>query len=153
MGSLALMANPDAKRRFISDPMLTSQTVEECLRIDGPTLSMVRIATRDDVLGGQNIRAGDRVIAVIGSANRDPAVFASPDTFDITRSPNPHLTFGYGTHFCLGAPLARLEAQIALPILHRRYPDMERTVSDISWADGLTLRGPLNLPVALGRPA
>lgn len=150
MGSMALMANPDAKRRFIADPTLTAQTVEECLRIDGPTPSMVRIATRDNVLGGQNIRAGDRVIAVIGSANRDPAVFASPDTFDITRSPNPHLTFGYGTHFCLGAPLARLEAQIALPILHRRYPTMARTTADISWADGLTLRGPLSLPVALG---
>lgn len=153
MGSMALMANPDAKRRFIADPSLTASTVEECLRFDGPTPSMVRIATRDNVVGEQMIRAGDRVIAVIGSANRDPTVFAAPDVFDITRSPNPHITFGFGTHFCLGAPLARLEAQIALPILHRHYPHMARTTSDVAWADGLTLRGPLSLPVTLGNPA
>ena len=151
MGSMALMANPDQRRRLLDDARLVGPAVEECLRFDGPTPAMVRIALQELRLGDQMIKAGDRVVALLGSANRDPAVFEAPDRFDVGRSPNPHITFGYGTHFCLGAPLARLEAQIALPLLHARYPEMAMAGGEVPWSDGLTLRGPLAMPVSLGR--
>ncbi len=153
MGSMALVDNPDQRQLLITDPACAAAAVEECLRFDGPTPSMVRIAVEDVELSGHTIRAGDRVIALLGSANRDPEVFARADDFVITRMPNPHVTFGYGPHFCLGAPLARLEAQIALPALHQRFPEMARINSDVPWSDGMTLRGPLALPVRLGRAA
>ena len=153
MGSMALLDNPLQKHLLLDQPALAASAVEECLRFDGPTPAMVRIATENLVMGGQAIKSGDRVIALLGSANRDPAVFEAPDRFDITRSPNPHVTFGYGIHFCLGAPLARLEAQIALPLLHSRFPAMARAGGDIAWSDGMTLRGPLALPVRLGAAA
>ncbi|MGI9423936.1 MAG: cytochrome P450, partial [Hyphomicrobiaceae bacterium] len=82
------------------------------------------------------------------SANHDPAVFADPEQLDITRDPNRHVTFGYGAHFCLGAPLARMESNIALPVLHRRFPRMQ-PAGEPAWSDGLTLRGPTSLPVRL----
>jgi hypothetical protein len=99
-------------------------------------------------LDGQRIAAGDRVFPVIAAANRDPDVFANPDAIDLGRNPNRHLTFGFGTHFCLGAPLARMEAQIALPALHHAFPRMTLT-AEPPWADGLTLRGPTALAVRL----
>ena len=92
--------------------------------------------------------AGQRVYAMLGSANRDPSVFDQPDKLDIQRSPNRHVTFGYGAHFCLGAPLARMEASIALPALHKRYPNM-KLGAEPSWADGFTLRGPSSLRLVL----
>jgi cytochrome P450 len=114
---------------------------------------MMRIALRDDSIADKVIRKGDRVWTMIGAANRDPEEFANPDQLDLTRSPNRHVTFGYGPHFCLGAPLARLEAAIALPALHRRYPNMQQTSQEIAWADGLGLRGPDRLSVTLGKHA
>lgn len=151
VGSAALMRNPGERRRFLAldGPEPVATAVEEMLRFDGPTPAMVRIALKDHALIGKNIAKGDRVYTMIASANRDPSVFSEPDRFDITRSPNPHMTFGFGTHFCLGAPLARMEAQIALPRLHAAYPAMRMVAGDLDWADGLVLRGPTRLPVRL----
>jgi cytochrome P450 len=150
MGSMALIDNPDQRARLLAEPAMAAACVEECLRFDGPTPSMVRIAKEEIEISGQKIRVGERVVALLGSANRDPAMFRAPDHFEIARTPNPHVTFGFGPHFCLGAPLARLEALIALPALHRRFPAMTRADGDVAWSDGMTLRGPLALPVRLG---
>jgi cytochrome P450 len=119
------------------------------LRFDGPTPAMMRIALKDAELGGQRIKAGDRVWTFISSANRDPSVFGRPDHVDLSRNPNPHVTFGFGAHFCLGAPLARLEAQIALPRLHAQFPKMVLAEDPTGWNDGLTLRGPGQVNVVL----
>jgi cytochrome P450 len=150
MGSIALMRNWDERRRFLATPIFTHSAVEEFLRYDGPTPAMMRIATSDHELAGHPVRKGDRVWTFIGAANRDPAEFADPDRLDIARAPNRHVTFGFGTHFCLGAPLARLEAQIALPLLHHRHPRMALAEAPQDWNDGLTLRGPRQVLVRLG---
>jgi cytochrome P450 len=154
MGSMGLMADQECRQQFLGLNTQGVQTaVEEFLRYDGPTPVMMRIALQDDTIGDKAIHKGDRVWTMIGAANRDPAEFTNPDRLVLARSPNRHVTFGYGPHFCLGAPLARLEAQIALPALHRRYPHMRQTSNEIAWADGLGLRGPDRLPVALGKPS
>ncbi len=150
MASLHMMAHPDQRDRFIAldDAGAIAVAVEEFLRFDGPTPSMVRIAVRDHEIAGVTVKEGQRIYAMIASANRDPAVFAAPDVLDVSRAVNRHVTFGYGAHFCLGAPLARMEANIALPALHRAYPQMVLAATP-AWADGLTLRGPTSLPVSL----
>jgi cytochrome P450 len=151
MASIALMRDETARAAFLN--LRAAQDVhvaiEEFLRFDGPTPAMMRVAIRDSHVGGHLIRTGDRVWTFIGSANRDPDVFAAPDRLNLTRMPNPHVTFGFGAHFCLGAPLARLEAQIALPRLHARFPRMTLSAEPDAWNDGLTLRGPGRVPVAL----
>ena len=151
MASMHMMGRQAQRELFLAlktDAEIDAAT-EEFLRFDGPTPSMVRIAVQDHELGGQTIRSGERIYAMIAAANRDPDAFEKPDKLDMARPPKRHYAFGYGTHFCLGAPLARLEAAIALPALHRRFPQMQLT-SEPEWADGMTLRGPLRLPVMLG---
>ncbi len=108
-----------------------------------------RWAAEDVGIGGTTVPRGALVLGGIGSANRDPAVFPEPDTLDLARSPNPHLAFGKGVHYCLGAPLARLEAQIAVPALLRRAPRM-RLAGSPQWRGGAIVRGLRTLPVALG---
>jgi cytochrome P450 len=150
MASLAMMRDEALRQQFLGlrSTCDIENAVEEFLRYDGPTPVMMRQAVEDHELGGQQISAGQNVFPVIASANRDPTMFEAPDEIRLGRTPNRHLTFGYGTHFCLGAPLARMEAQIALPELHRAFPAM--TLADEpTWADGLTLRGPATLPVRL----
>src|SRR5262249_9375270 len=112
-----------------------------------------RFAREDVTMGGVTIRRGEMVFPVIGSANRDERQFPNPDALDITREPNRHLSFGIGTHFCLGAPLARLEAQIALGTLVRRMPGLGPAVSQkmLRWRGGLVLRGLESLPVVFQR--
>ncbi|WP_045234634.1 cytochrome P450, partial [Deinococcus pimensis] len=105
-----LSEHPDTRDAAAQDPALWPATVEEVLRFRSPVQSMFRVTTTDVPMGGQVIPAGSWTVAWIGSANRDDAVFAEPDRFDPRRSPNRHLAFGHGIHFCLGAPLARLEA-------------------------------------------
>ena len=150
MASMHLMSRPDVRAEFLAldGPEANSRAVEEFLRFDGPTPSMVRIALSEHEVGGQAIGAGERIYAMIASANRDSTVFDQADELDLARTPNAHVTFGYGAHFCLGAPLARMEANLALPALHRRFPQMALT-GEPEWADGLTLRGPTSLPVRL----
>jgi cytochrome P450 len=122
-GTLAFIRNPEQWDLFRRDPEgLAPSATEECLRYDPPLKMMpVRIAAQDVELGGKLIRASDDVAYVIASANRDPRVFADPDTFDITRSPNPHVAFGGGIHHCIGAALARIEGQEAFKALARSF--------------------------------
>ena len=99
--------------------------IEECLRFNGPMKGTMRAAAQDMQIGGVDVKQGDRVMLLMASANRDPAQFADPDRLDIARNPNPHLAFGHGIHFCLGAPLARLEVEIGLTEMTKRYPHIE----------------------------
>ncbi len=124
-GMLALIEHPDERARLLRDPALLPTTVEEMLRWVSPVMYFRRTATRDTELHGQSIREGDKVTLWYGSANRDEDVFPDGDRFDAGRSPNDHLAFGLGHHFCLGANLARLEIQIMFEELLRRLPDME----------------------------
>jgi len=122
-GMLAFFDHPGERRRLVEDPSLMPTAVEEILRFVSPTLvSMVRTTTRDVELGGQAISAGQKVTLWYGSANRDAEFFADPDRFDVSRTPNDHLTFGYGAHFCLGAQLARLELRVVFGELFDRLP-------------------------------
>ncbi len=126
MGMLALMEHRDAWRRLVEDPSLMPIAVEEMLRWGSVTMNFRRTATRDLELGGQSIRAGDKVVVWFISANRDEDVFPDPYRFDITRQPNPHVAFGSGgPHFCLGAPLARMEIRVMFEELLPRLKDIE----------------------------
>uniref|UniRef100_A0AAU2VFA7 Cytochrome P450 n=1 Tax=Streptomyces sp. NBC_00003 TaxID=2903608 RepID=A0AAU2VFA7_9ACTN len=130
---------------------MTDSAIEEFPRYEGSVdRGTLRAAARDLTLGGQAVPSGSFVHLSVSAANRDPAVFAEPDRFDITRSPNRHLTFGYGPHFCAGAPLARLEGRIAFETLLRRIPDIACTVPPeaLTWvADSSISRGLERLPV------
>jgi cytochrome P450 len=133
------------------DSALPATAVEELLRHDGPVeLATWRYATVPLTIGGQAIGAGDPVLVVLAAADRDPARFADPDTVDLTRRDNPHLGYGHGIHYCLGAPLARLEARTALVALLTRLPDLRLAVDpgELRWRGGLIMRGLRTLPVA-----
>ena len=149
-GFLYSMRHRDQWERLVADPSLAGSAVEEYLRYDGPSGALARVAAADLEMGGKTIREGQRLFAFMNSANRDPEAVADPDRFDIGREPNAHLTFGHGIHFCLGAPLARLEAQIATTRLAERLPDIRLSGGDPEWHDSLILRGVKRLPVQLG---
>ncbi|MGH7291381.1 MAG: cytochrome P450, partial [Myxococcota bacterium] len=118
--------NPAERAKLAANPALIPTAVEELLRWVTPIANMNRTATRDAELRGQKIRAGDKLLLLYGSANRDERVFADPDRLDVTRDPNDHVAFGgYGSHFCLGASLARLELRVMFEELLARLPDME----------------------------
>ena len=121
-GMLALLSRPQEWRRLLDDPSSVVPAAEEMIRFDTSLQLFERTATRDVDLLGTRIPAGTKVAALLGAANRDPAVFADPDRFDVGRTPNPHLGFGAGIHFCLGAPLARIEVQAVLSALRTRLP-------------------------------
>ncbi len=124
-GMLAFFENPAERARLAADPALMPSAVEEVLRWTSPTMvSMVRTATRDASVGGVEIRAGHKVTMWYGSANRDPEFFDRPELFDVGRTPNDHLAFGFGAHFCLGAQLARLELRVMFAELFRRLPGL-----------------------------
>ena len=149
-GFLYSMRHREQWERLIARPSLVAAAVEEYLRFDGPSGALARVASGDIEMAGTTIRAGDRVFAFVNSANRDPEAFDEPERFDIGREPNPHLTFGHGIHFCLGAPLARLEAQIAALRLSERLPGLRLASAEPEWHDSLILRGVKSLPVRLG---
>jgi cholest-4-en-3-one 26-monooxygenase len=129
---LALIQHPDQYQRLLEEPALLGETaVEEFIRWVTPILNMRRTATEDHELHGQPIGAGDQVLLMYGSANRDPAAFTDPERFDVTRRHNLHVAFGFGTHFCLGAALARLEIRVMFEELLRRLPDLRLA----PWAD------------------
>ncbi len=145
------MKNRDQWERLIADPALAAPAVEEHLRYDGPSGALARVAAADLEMAGKTIREGQRVFAFVNSANRDPEAFEEAERFDIGRPQNPHLTFGHGIHFCLGAPLARLEAQIAVTRLTERLPNIALANNrEPEWHDSLILRGVKSLPVTLG---
>jgi cytochrome P450 family 142 subfamily A polypeptide 1 len=125
-GMKALVSHPDERRKLVQDPTKIPTAVEEMLRWVTPIKNMNRTATRDVELRGQQIREGDKLLMLYQSGNRDERVFDDPDRFDVERRPNDHVAFGgYGTHFCLGAPLARLELRVMFEELLRRLPDIE----------------------------
>lgn len=132
-GLLALAQNPDQYRRLQNDRELLPTAIEEMIRWTSPSPSKRRTATRDTELGGQAIRAGDKVLVWEGSANRDAAVFADADSFDVSRKPNPHLGFGQGVHYCLGANLARLELRVLYEELLGRFDEIT-VVKPVEWA-------------------
>jgi cholest-4-en-3-one 26-monooxygenase len=124
-GMQALIEHPEQRKRLIDDPSLIPSGVEEMLRWVSPVMNFRRTATRDTELHGQKIKENDKVVIYYSSANRDEAVFKSPEVFDVGRTPNEHLAFGVGEHFCLGSSLARLEIRVIFEELLRRFPDME----------------------------
>ena len=111
---LAFMEHPDQLHRIYDDPSLLPSAIEEVLRFSSPVQATARVAMRDTEVSGRTVHAGQQAVTWLAAANRDPEVFPDPDTFDVARTPNRHLSFGLGIHFCLGAPLARMEARIAL---------------------------------------
>ncbi len=149
-GFFYAMKNRGEWERLIADPSLAPTAVEEFLRYDGPSGAFARVAAADIEMGGKTIREGQRVFAFMNSANRDPEAFDDAERFDIGRVQNPHLTFGHGIHFCLGAPLARLEGQIASIRLAERLPQIRLFGGDPEWHDSLILRGVKRLPVEFG---
>ncbi len=147
-GMLALLRHPEELAKLRRDPSLVRSAIEELLRYDIP-VQLVHRSVRGEVrIGGKVIRAGQEAVLVLGAANRDPMRFAEPDRLDLARPDNRHLAFGHGLHFCLGAPLARLEGQVAFETLLARLPGL-RLVSDrVEWRDGFVLRGLKAVPLA-----
>jgi cytochrome P450 PksS len=151
-GMLALLAHPDQCQRLREDPTLIKLAVEELLRYDGPLETATERYAREDVtIEGVTIPRGELVHVVLASANRDERFFDRPNELDITRTPNKHLAFGQGIHYCLGASLARLEGQIAINTLLRRAPILRLAVESetLRWYPGLLLRGLTALPVTI----
>jgi len=146
-GMLGLLRNPGQMERLRADPSRVPAAVEEMLRYDGPVQATGRVAMEDVEVGGQKVTQGQAVIAVLGAANRDPAQFERPDELDLGRRPNEHVAFGDGIHFCLGAPLARAEGQIAFETLLRRFAGPRLETEDLQWGGSFILRGLKSLPI------
>jgi pimeloyl-[acyl-carrier protein] synthase len=146
-GLQALLRQRDQWDRLCADPSLVKPAVEELLRFDSPVQLTARIATCDVEVDGLELRQGQQVICMLGAANRDPAQFAEPEQLDVGRAENRHVAFGGGIHLCLGAPLARLEAQEALAALAQRMPGIDMTVNAPVRKETVTLRGLQSLPV------
>jgi cytochrome P450 len=140
-GLLALLRHPEQLATVRRDPALVPAAVEELLRYDSPVQRTARITNAEVELGGHALPAGAMVVAAIGAANRDPAHFVDPDRLDVTRRDIRHIAFGYGIHFCLGAPLARVEGQIALGTLLRRAPRLALAEPTPEWRESSVLRG------------
>ncbi len=147
-GVLALLRHPAELRRLRDDPALIESAVEELLRYDSPVQRVSRMVYEDVLIGGRSIPKGSLVLALLGAANRDPAHFPEPDRLDVTRRDNRHLAFGWGIHFCLGAPLARLEAQMTIGTLLRRLPRLALATEQVEWRQTATLRGLAGLPLS-----
>jgi cytochrome P450 len=140
-GTWALLAHPDELKRLRAQPELMGGAIEEMLRFEGSVNMVSRIPIEPYALRDVVVPPGATIFFMTGAGNRDPAVFAEPDRFDITRSPNPHLAFGAGIHYCVGAPLARLEAQVAFERLLRRYEHLEVVDTTPRWRSLINLRG------------
>ncbi|MGH3565124.1 MAG: cytochrome P450 [Pseudonocardia sp.] len=151
-GTLALLRHPEALARFRADPSIAADVIEELLRYDSPVQLAGRTALTDAEIAGVSIARGDLILGLVGSANRDPVVFGDPDRLDLDRAAIRHLSFGNGIHFCLGAPLARLEGRIALRRLIERAPGL-RLVGEPRWKENVVLRGLDHLPVDLDTSA
>lgn len=146
-GVLALMRHRDQWQRLVNDPGLAASAVEEVIRYDSPLQLFERTATSDVTIAGYPVPAGDKVAVLLGSAGRDARVFSQPDGLDISRTPNPHLGFGAGIHYCLGAPLARIEAQATLLALCHQLPDLE-LAGEPQQRPEFVIRGLTYLPIA-----
>jgi cytochrome P450 len=147
-GVLALLRHPTQWRRLVADPSLAGTAVEELIRYDSPLQLFERTAVTDVTVAGWEIPAGGKIGALLGSAARDQSVFDSPDTVDIGRTPNQHLGFGAGIHYCVGAPLARMEVSIALVALTSRLPAL-RLAGEPTRRPEFVIRGLRDLPVTV----
>jgi cytochrome P450 len=146
-GLLALLQHPHQYQLLKDNPNLISLAAMELLRYDGPVQATARHVSEDITIDGKHITAGQRVIISLGAANRDPAQFSEPDTLNLYRQENRHLAFGHGIHYCLGAPLARLEAEIAFNTLLRRLQQPQVNMNEVDWASGMIFRGLNKLPI------
>ena len=146
-GLLALLRNPEQMQTLRERPMLIASAVEEMMRYDNPVQISYRSAADDVEIGGKCIRKGQLVNSILAAGNRDPERFSEPDQFDITRDEGRHVGLGLGIHFCLGAPLLRLEAQIAFATLLSRYPRMALASENLEWQEHPIFRGVKSLPV------
>jgi cytochrome P450 len=147
--AMLLLRYPSERRRLQQDESLLVPAVEECLRFEPPIQLTDRAVVQPTELAGVALAPGAIVVALIAAANRDPARFPEPDRFDIARADNQHFSFGFGNHFCLGASLARLEGQVALGTLLRRFPDFKGPSEPPAFKPSVVLRGPTSLPVQL----
>ncbi len=151
-GTLALMKTPEQKERLLNDWSLLPPAVEELLRFVSPVhMAQPRYVSREMEFHGQSLRRGDRIVALLGAANADPARFPDPAKLDLSRSPNPHVSFGLGIHFCLGAQLARAEAQVGFERLFTRFPRLALAVADseLRYTGNMAFRALVALPVRL----
>jgi cytochrome P450 len=146
-GLLTLMRNSEQLAQLRDDPTLIPSAVEELLRYESPSQHTGRIAREDVRIGDKEIRKGQAVMAIMAAANRDPERFPDPDQLILDRSDNKHLAFGWSSHFCFGAPLARMEGQIAFETLLRRLPNLELVPEPLTWRNNSGLRGLMALPV------
>lgn len=152
-GMLTLLRHPREMQRLREDPGIIQPAVEELLRYESPSQHTARLAPADLVMGGKQIKQRQAVIAVMAAGNRDPERFPDPNRLDLTRQDNRHLAFGWAAHFCFGAPLARMEGQIAFASLLRRLPDIEIDPSaTLVWRENLGLRGLRSLPLRIAAP-
>jgi cytochrome P450 len=140
-GMFALLSHADELRRLWQDPAIVPSAVEEMLRYDSPIQFTTRLAKADVEIHDTKIREGEWLYLVIGAANRDPEQFPDPDRFDVGRAGNKHIAFGAGAHFCLGAPLARLEAQIALRSMRQRFANLRLSGDKPEYRNNFNLRG------------
>ncbi len=147
-GMVSLLQNPGEMERLRRDPSLIETAVEEFLRYESPIQVDTRLVAEDVELRGRSLLKGHPVMMIRPAANRDPAQFPDPDRLDVSRENNKHLAFGWGIHFCLGAPLARIEAQIAVKTLLERLPEIRLESEDVVWWENMALRCPRSLPVA-----
>jgi cytochrome P450 len=146
-GLRALLAFPRELEKLRATPSLAPAAVEELLRYDGPIGAQVRIVQERQTLHGRTLNPGERVFLLMNAANRDPRAFRDPEQLDLERNGVPHLTFGFGAHICLGFPLARLEGQVALPAVLRRWRRIELAGGPLEWMDSMVLRGMKAMPV------
>jgi cytochrome P450 len=148
-GMLALLEHPDQLERLRADPSLAATAVEELLRYDSPPQFVSRVITEPCEIRGKSLRPGETVLVGLGAANRDPGAFDEPDRLDLARTPNPHVGFGLGTHFCPGAQLSRMEARAAIPALLARLPRLTLR-GEPARRQTVILRGLEHLPVRVG---
>ena len=147
-GVLALLQNPDQLQKLQQQPRLVSSAMDEMMRYENPVQITYRSAIEDVEMGGRQIRKGELVNSILGSANRDLEKYTDPDRFDITRNEGRHLNFGLGIHYCIGASLVRLEAEIAFLTILRRFPKLQLATKKLDWQEHPIFRGLKSLPVA-----
>ncbi|QSJ20569.1 cytochrome P450 [Nostoc sp. UHCC 0702] len=146
-GMLALLHHPDQMEQLKKEPTIIQSAVEEILRYDSPVQLTARVAIDNIEIGNQTIQAGEKLILCLGAANRDPYQFPNPDQFNIHRYQDNHVAFGDGIHYCLGAALARVQAQIAINTLLQQFPDLQLASDKLEWRKNIALRGLKSLPV------
>lgn len=148
-GILALLRHPDQMQQLRGQPAFAASAIEEIMRYDNPVQITYRSAIEDVEISGKQFSKGDLVNSILGSANRDPERYTDPDRFDITRNEGRHLNFGLGIHFCIGASLVRLEAEIAFNTILQRFPNLQLATDRLDWQEHPVFRGLKSLPVSL----